>query len=289
MYGSEGQRDSARIAAHRKAIAAADAAIRIGPANPDAHELRGAALVGLWFEASSDQADSIGREAEQELRRAISMDLNVARAWEALGTYYVFVGRFQEGRQAMAQAQRADAFLLSEPKILRWQFLADLNLEHYADAQQTCERGARWYPLQLASMNCQFVILGWSAGDLKSASRAWQLGRKAEDQATPARRRDVYRTNLLMTAAILARAGYRDSAESLLHTFVGTRHGPDVDGFASDEAYVRLLVGDEDQALALLKAFLHNNWAQRGYIVRTPWFRSLTSNPRFIAMTERQP
>ena len=290
LYGSEGQRDSPRIAAHRKAVAAADAAIRIAPADADAHELRGVALVGLWFEAPSDQADSIGREAELELNRAISRDLNVARAWEALGTYYLFVGRFAEGRQAIAQAQQADAFLLSEPRILRWQILADLNLEHYADAAQTCARGARWYPGDLAFMNCQYIILGWSAGDLASARRAWQLGVKAEHRVTPARRSDTYRANLLMTAAILARAGLRDSAQSLLRTFDGTRHGPvDLDGFASDEAYVRLLVGQEDKALALLRTFLRSNWAQRGYIARTPWFRSLHGHPAFVAMTERRP
>jgi eukaryotic-like serine/threonine-protein kinase len=290
LYGSEGQRDSARIAAHRKAVAAADAAIRSAPAEAESHELRGVALLGLWFEAPSDQADSIGRETEQELRRAIALDLNVARAWEALGTYYLFTGRFAEGRQAITQAQQADAFLLSEPNILRWQILADLNLERFADASQTCARGARWYPLELAFLNCRYVILGWSAADLKSAGRAWELGRKAEDQATPARRSDTYRTNLLMTAAILARAGHRDSAESLLRTFEGTRQGPvDLDGFASDEAYVRLLVGQQDRALALLRTFLRSNWAQRGYIVQTPWFRSLHGNPAFVAMTLRRP
>jgi hypothetical protein len=290
MYGSEGQRDSARISAHLNAVAAADAAIRIAPADPDAHELRGVALVGLWFESPSDKADRIGREAEQELGRAISLDLNVARAWEALGLYYLFVGRFAEARQAMAQAQEADAFLLSERKILRWQIIADLNLERYADARQTCARGARWYPLELAFINCQYIILGWSAGELKSAKRAWQLGLKAEDRAAPAGRSDVYRTKLLMTAAILARAGYRDSAEALLRTFEGTRRGPvDLDGFAADEAYVRLLVGQEDTALALLRTFLHNNWSQRGYIEHTPWFRSLQSNPTFVAMLKQRP
>jgi serine/threonine protein kinase/tetratricopeptide (TPR) repeat protein len=290
IYASEGQRDSARISAHLKAVAAADTAIRIAPADADAHELRGVALIGLWFETPSEKADSIGEEAERNLRRAISLDLNVARAWEALGTYYLLTGRFGEGRQAIAQALQADAFLLSEPQVLRWQILADLNLEDYADAQKTCARGARWYPLDLAFMNCQYMILGWSADDLKSAKRAWQLASKAENLATPARRSDVHRTKLLMTAAILARAGYGDSAESLLRTFVGTRKGGiDIDGFASDEAYVRLLVGQQDEALALLKIFLHYNWAQRGYIARTPWYRSLHGNPAFIAMTERRP
>jgi tetratricopeptide (TPR) repeat protein/TolB-like protein len=290
LYGSEGQRDPARISAHQKAVAAADAAIRIAPDDAEARELRGVALVGLWFEAPSDKADSIGREAELELGRAIALDLNVARAWEALGTYYLFIGRFGEGRQAMAQAQQADAFLLSEPKILRWQILADLNLERYVDARQTCARGARWYPLEPAFVNCPFVILGWSAADLASARRTWQLAGKAEDRATPARRSDVYRTKLLLTAAILARAGSRDSAESLLRTFVGTRKGPvDLDGFASDEAYVRLLVGQNDRALALLRTFLHHNWAQRGYIARTPWFRTLQHDPAFVAMLERRP
>jgi eukaryotic-like serine/threonine-protein kinase len=290
LYGSEGQRDSARISAHLKAVTAADAAIRIDPADPDAHELRGVTLVGLWFEAPSDKADSIGREAEQELGRAISLDLNVARAWEALSAYYLYVGRFGEARQASAQAQQADAFLLSEPKILRWQILADLNLGHYADARQTCARVGRWYPLEWASLSCPFVVLGWLAGDLESARRAWKLGLEAETRASPALRSDVYRTNLLMTAAILARAGRRDSAESVLRSFEQTRRGPvDLDAFASDEAYVRLLVGQEDQAIALLKTFLHHNWAQRGYIDRTPWFRSLQSNPTFVAMLKQRP
>jgi hypothetical protein len=142
----------------------------------------------------------------------------------------------------------------------------------------------------LAFINCQYIILGWSAGDLESARRAWQLGRKAEDRATPAGRRDVYRTNLLMTAAILARAGHRDSAVSLLRTFQQTRQGPeDLDGFAFDEAYIRLLVGQEDTALTLLKTFLRHNWAQRGYVAHTPWFRSLRGNRTFVAMTERLP
>ena len=290
MYGSEGQRDTARISAQRRAVAAADAAIRIDPAEPGAHELRGVALVGLWFEAPSNQADSIGREAERELRRATALDLNVARAWEALSTYYFFAGRFEEARRAIAQALHADAFLLSEQGILLMQITANLNLERYADAQQICARGARWYPLELAFMNCQYIILGWSAADLGSARRAWELGSKAEDQASPAQRSDVYRTKLLMTAAVLARAGHRDTAESLLRTFEATRRGAvDLDGFAADEAYVRLLVGQEDEALALLKTFLHNNWSQRGYMVRTPWFRSLHGDPRFVALTERLP
>jgi serine/threonine-protein kinase len=290
LYGSEGQRDSARIAAHLKAVAAADAAIRIAPDDPGAHELRGVTLLGLWFEAPSDKADSLGREAERELRRAISLDLNVARAWEALGTYYLFVGRFPEARQAMARAQAADAFLLSEPRILRWQIIADLNVGRYQDARQTCARGLRWYPLEPVLMNCEFLILGWSAKDLESAGRAWRLGQRAEDQVRPAWRRDTYRTNLLMTAAILSRAGHRDSAVSLLRTFERTRQGAaDLDGFAADEAYVRLMVGQVDTALARLKTFLHHNWAQRGYIIHTPWFRSLHGDPAFIAMTERLP
>jgi eukaryotic-like serine/threonine-protein kinase len=288
MHGSEGQRDSVRISAHLKAIAAADSAINIAAADPDAHELRGVALLGLWFEAPSERADSLGHEAERALSRAISLDLDVARAWEALGSYYLFTGRFGEARHAIAQAQEADAFLLSEPRILRWQIMADLNLERYAEARETCTRGIRWYPLALAS--CKYTVLGWEASDLKSARRAWELASNTEEQATLSRRRDVYRTKLLMTAMILARAGYRDSAKSLLRTFEISKQGQvDIDGFASDEAYVRLLVGDQDRAVALLRTFLHYNWAQRGQIARTPWYRSLHGHPAFTAMMARRP
>ena len=256
MYGSEGQRNPARISAQRRAVAAADAAIRIDPAEPGAHELRGVALVGLWFEAPSNQADSIGREAERELRRATALDLDVARAWEALSTYYFFAGRFEEARRAIAQALHADAFLLSEQGILLMQITANLNLERYADDSRSVPEAPGGIRSSSAFMNCQYIILGWSAADLGSARRAWELGSKAEDQASPAQRSDVYRTKLLMTAAVLARAGHRDTAESLLRTFEATRQGAvDLDGFAADEAYVRLLVGQEDEALALLKTF----------------------------------
>jgi tetratricopeptide (TPR) repeat protein len=290
LHGSEGQRDTDRIAVHRKAVAAADAAIRIAPADPDAHELRGVALVGLWFEAPSHQADSIGKEAELELRRAIALDLNVARAWEALSNYYMYTGRFGEARHAIAQALQADAFLLSEPGILVLQNTAYLNLGHYDEAEQTCARGARWYPQELSFMICRVLVLGWSASDLESAGLARRLGLEAEDQASPAQRSDVHRTHLLFTAAILARGGYTDSAKSILRAFEATRKGAeDLDGFAGDEAYVRLLVGEEAKALALLRTFLRNNWSQRGYIVRTPWFRPLHDHPAFIAMTERRP
>ena len=147
MHGSEGQRDPARISAQRMAVVAADAAIRIAQPSPAPNQLRGVALVGLWFEAPSDKADSIGREAERELRQAIALDLNVARAWEALSTYYSFAGRFEEPRPAIAQALRADAFLLSEQGV------------PHADYRQSqpgalrgrtagLRRGARWYPLE---------------------------------------------------------------------------------------------------------------------------------------------
>ena len=199
-------------------------------------------------------------------------------------------GKFAEARQAIAQAQEADAFLLSEPRILHWQILADLNLGRYADARQTCAQGVRWYPLDATFLTCQSQILGWTAADVKSARRVWQVGKQAEDAAPPAWRSDIYRTKLLFTAAILARTGYRDSAKSLLSIFAATRRQPgDLDGFASDEAYVRLLVGQKDEALALLKTFLHHNWAQRGHIMRTPWYRTLHGDSTFVAITRQRP
>ena len=64
------------------------------------------------------------------------------------------------------------------------------------------------------------------------------------------------------------------------------RSGPDVDqtqDLKLDEAYVHLLVGDRDEALKSLKAYLAANPDRRPGMADDPgwWFRELQDDPAF--------
>jgi hypothetical protein len=59
---------------------------------------------------------------------------------------------------------------------------------------------------------------------------------------------------------------------------------------ASEEAYVRLLLGERDGALSLLDRYLKLKPQARGIIAESPWFRPLRTDPDFMALvTPRSP
>jgi len=84
-------------------------------------------------------------------------------------------------------------------------------------------------------------------------------------------------------AAVLARAGLKDSARHLL---ARSRGGPDVDPEAellSYQAFAYLLLGDRDEALRLMKQQIAANAAHRVGLARSThwWWRDIKDDPRF--------
>ena len=88
----------------------------------------------------SEKADSIGREAERVLSRAISLDLNVARAWEALGTTTCSSEGSRKPDRLWPRHKRRMPFCRVSQRSFAADPRADLNLDRYADARQTCAR-----------------------------------------------------------------------------------------------------------------------------------------------------
>jgi hypothetical protein len=95
----------------------------------------------------------------------------------------------------------------------------------------------------------------------------------------------------MYVAAILARAGDRDSANA---TALGARRSlreadrpslePSLDYI---EAYVRILLRDERSALRLLRASFNGNPVYRAIAARDYWFESLEGDPRFESLVDR--
>jgi hypothetical protein len=88
---------------------------------------------------------------------------------------------------------------------------------------------------------------------------------------------------------VLARAGLADSAGRVL---TGARAGADVDPrleLAWIEAYMRTLLHDDAEAIALLRRYLaanppENTEAERGWDAHW-WWRDLRTRPEFRALT----
>jgi hypothetical protein len=112
---------------------------------------------------------------------------------------------------------------------------------------------------------------------------AWKLADSAA-KLSPASRRDFEKLEgQMLVAIVLARAKQMDSAR---HVAQRARAGPDVDqtrDLKLDEAYMHLLVGDRDEALRSLKAYLAANPDRRAGMADDPgwWFRELEDDARF--------
>jgi hypothetical protein len=87
----------------------------------------------------------------------------------------------------------------------------------------------------------------------------------------------------MIVAAILARAGLKDSAR---HVAVRSRSTPELDPSRDIElfgAFAYTLMGDKVEALKSLKVYLAANPERRANLAEDSgwWFRSLQEDPRF--------
>jgi len=88
-------------------------------------------------------------------------------------------------------------------------------------------------------------------------------------------------------AAVLARAGFVDSSRHLLAKSRGTPSLDPAQDLLYDEAFVRTLLGDKDEALRLLKLYVAGHDERRADLAKDYqwWFRDLRGDPRYQALT----
>ena len=90
---------------------------------------------------------------------------------------------------------------------------------------------------------------------------------------------DLWAHGHLQAAAVLARAGRSDSARAVVRR---TRQSAGTDPWLDYyEAYVRLQLGEREQAIDLLQEFVKARPHRREYISKDWWWRPLRSEPRF--------
>jgi len=261
----------------------AERALARDPQSTTALELRGTLRLYLWETADSLEGPRLRQSAEEDLRASVAADPSNASAWSRLSQSLRYAGQFAAAKQAAVRALEADEFL-TDAVYIYWQLCnTSLDLEQFADAIQWCSRGRQRFPDTPVFVEAQLILLASSYGPEPDVEEAWRLAEARLTLSAPAQRQVLEPTGLMDVAAVLARAGLRDSARSVIDRARGldARNDPWAD---YTEANAHLHLGEADDALRLLAEFLSARPDRRAYIAKDPWFRVLHADPRFRAL-----
>ncbi len=283
--------DSA-LAAIATAVGHANRALASDPNYAPARELRGTAQYWhyvLGVTPDPKEADALLAAAQADLEAAVHADPALASAHATLShLYYQKPGGIVSALLEARLAYEADAFLAAAPEVLWRLFLGSYDLEQLTQAHTWCDEGARRFASDYRFAECR-VWAGTLPGVTPDPTEAWRLVEVATRLAPEAKRQYEAHRVMIIAAAVLVRAGLADSARRVL---LAARAGADVDpglDLPYLEAYVRTLLGDDAEAVALLRRIMaggteaskglgQEEWAAHW------WWRRLQSRPDFQAL-----
>jgi TolB-like protein/tRNA A-37 threonylcarbamoyl transferase component Bud32 len=272
----------------RRSLAFANDALRKNDTSAAALGVRGEALFML-MNTGGGPVDSIAPLARADLQRAVELEPDNASAWATLAQLARFEGRFADASAAARKAYESDAYF-EVPRIVSIGFFAALHAGEIEQARTWCAMGLDRYPGDPRFTECRLTILGWTGRTRADVAAARRLVSGIETRDTLRMLAPSWGYRRLMVSAVAARAGMRDSARSLLLEVVGQQaQDPARRGSAMTEAYVHLLLGEPDSALARLSGHLRQSPQNRPQIAAHPWFRDLRDDPRFAALAAPQP
>ena len=252
------------------------------PGAARALELRGRIRAERAVGEDPAVAARLRRESEADLRAALRADPGLARAWWTLSRMYVNEGRFPEARRAAEEALRADAFLEEAPQVVHELYFSAMNERELGEATRWCDEGRRRFPDESNFVLCQLFVLASVPSVDPDVGRAWRLVDSLEATVAAASRDQFRAYGTMQAAKVLARAGMSDSARAVIRL---ARGDATPDWLAYDEAHARLLLGERERALELLRGYLRFKPSAGGLLAEDWWFEALRDDHRFRAMT----
>lgn len=258
-----------------------DAVLRRDSSNVDALELRSilrwSAITAFSADAPSPlQADSL-RDIERDLRLTLARDSTRARSWESLSYLLWLDGRFAEADLTAKRAMREDAYLRAGRDVFLQLFYSALMLADNAGAREWCRRGRQAHASDWRFVECDLTLMRHDHSATPNPRRAWLLVHRLDLMDPPPTARasghpyqPIYRR--MVAAAISARAGQETLARAeLARARAATAHDSALRlDLAPDEAYIRLLLGERTQAIALVRAFISARPVMRALLARDP-------------------
>jgi TolB-like protein/tetratricopeptide (TPR) repeat protein len=268
-------------------IAHADRAILKDPLDPDAHEIRGRLLHfefarGLIADPAAHQRTLDAAEAA--LRRATQINPFQAGAWDELSALYYRKEDLGAVILAAERAYNADAYFRNARSILNRLFYAHYSNEAWNEAMKWLDAFRHRFPNDRLGVEGRLYMYRSPYGGVNIDS-AW-LYQKQYVELTPEAGREFARRKAeIHVAGALARAGLADSARQvLLRARTIDRSMDPRRDLAAIEAAVRVMLGDKQIAVDLLKEYVVVNPDHSDFSSRTIWWwRDLQNYPPFQA------
>ncbi|HJQ23354.1 MAG TPA: tetratricopeptide repeat protein [Blastocatellia bacterium] len=246
-----------------KARAAADRALRLDDSLAEAHTSSALSDVGLWRWA----------EAEEEFRRAISLNPNYPTAHHWFSTSYLLARRrFDEALKEIKRAQELDPL----SPIIGANVAGAYTLNNDPDAAiEQCQRVIELDP----GFPLVRVELGWAYFKQRRLAEATAEFQKAAEMSG----RAGYFLSILGYA--YAVSGRRDEALHILQDLEAKYAKREAIGLNLATVYVGL--GDKEQAFAWLERDFQQHSSYLSYLTWNFFFEDLRSDPRYADLVGR--
>jgi TolB-like protein len=266
----------------------ADRALQMDPRSAEAFLARGRLEYLRWragLVREPDASQDSFQKALADLEEATRLDPSLADAWSLLSVLYSEKADNTGAKLAARSAYEADEFLRSADQVLFRLYATSYDLEQFRDATDYCDQGRRRFPRHILFRECRLWLLAAPSPQAPQPNpdEAWSTLKAYLDVAPRQAEQYLRLKGQILVAGALGRAGLRDSADAVLSR---SRAAPSLDPemeLMGLEALVRLQMGEEAQALELLKTYLTLNPQHRSGWQWTAhwWWRPLQANPDF--------
>jgi eukaryotic-like serine/threonine-protein kinase len=268
-------------------LAHAGRALTLAPQDPPALELRGTLRYRRWQLArpsNPQQASALLDDARGDLERATNIDPTLAGAYATLSSLYYQTKDLQGAALAARRAYEEDAYLSNASDILYRLFFTSYDLDQQRQAQRWCQEGTRRFPRDFRFLECQLYMM--TRLEQPDVPRAWGLLAGIDSLVPAPRRQVIHLREQMMVAATIARAGLKDSAHAVIERSRGTPELDPEHDLVALEAFVRTLLGEQDEAIRLLQRYVAAN-PEHSFRVGGDvfwWWWDLQKHPGFQAL-----
>lgn len=273
-----------------RGIGHAERALAMDPNYARALELRGTIRYWTWLLAVTPDPEedaALLAGAQEDLEAAVEVDAALASAHSTLSHLYYQTADVTNALLAARTAYEADVYHASAASVLWRLFATSYDTERFTQARWACNEGHLRFPLDHQFSRCRLIEMTLSGGTPDS-DQAWAIHERTVELAPEGRRSYEDHLTRIFVAEVLALANLPDSARSVL---LGARVGAEVDPAQELpylEAHVRVVLGDHDEAVDLLRTLFAGFSEQGGDTSdwATHWYwNDLRSHPGFQELT----
>ena len=259
------------------AEAAARQALSVDADHAGSFEERGYARYMRWALAGEPELE----HAEADLRRALEIDRDRARAESVLSAVYESQGRFEDARRAALRALEVDAYLLDADQIVTRLFTTSFEVGNDAEAGHWCDEARRRMSGRWPAAWCDLVLIGWTDNGRPDARKALFLV-ETFGPGDPEPVRAAMRPRIMMlAAAALARSGDADAAHKMIAD--ARRLAPHDVELLPLEAAALIILKQNERANTLLREYFAKNPRATPRIAKGRLFRPLRAGSQRAA------